>query len=108
MNHRKCLRKTPKIKKSWAASKFCATLAAQKAEQNVMSLLQNAHPLVLHFWSRCTYSSLIVYILAFYANNWLKMRNSCRFLSASIEFWAREKKAASVFVSRSASMVKKE
>ena len=33
---------------------FCATLAAQKAEQNVMSLLQNAHPLVLHFWKRCT------------------------------------------------------
>ena len=57
----------------------------------------------LYIWQNCMF-----YILAFYAYNWLKMRNSCRFLSASIEFWAREKKAASVFVSRSASMVKKE
>lgn len=42
--------KNAENEKSWAASKLCATLAAQKAEQNVMSLLQNAHPLVLHFW----------------------------------------------------------
>ena len=49
---------------------FCATLAAQKAEQNVMSLLQNAHPLVLHFWKRCTLCQTKLTFTAFYANIW--------------------------------------